>query len=212
MIHSARLLIMLIMPFARTTLLAVLPALVTSGSPARAEPLLAAAPNHPGSACTQSTQSVRQLATIESSAEARFQCIGVSLEGETVKGLRLETHSFSASPGHAESERIAVLEFPPAVVEGNHGAVLDGVPGHDAIILRGQLSMPPGKIRLATSYLYNGFTGEYRTCQITLDRTPDHVWRLVNHSQRTISRILIITRQIPVVGSFGIASLEGACS
>jgi hypothetical protein len=203
---------MFIMPFGRTIAVALPAALALAFCTAQAEPLVSAMPKHQGFTCARSTDAIQQLATIESEAEARFQCLGVSVQGETVKALRLETHSFAPGQGHADLEQVVVAEFLPAVVEGSHGAVLDGVPGHDAIILQGNLSMPQGKIRLFTSYLYNGFTGEYRTCQITLDRTPDEGWRLFNRYAQTISHIVIKTRQIPVIGAFGIASLEGACS
>ena len=96
-------------------------------------------------------------------------------------------------------------------VESSRGAVLDGVPGHDAIVLRGHVSAPPGKSELVTSYLYNGFTSEYRSCRITLDRTPDAGWRLVDRFDRTISHINVRTREMPLIGAFGIANLEGAC-
>ena len=169
-------------------------------------------PSHPGWACARSTDKVKQLAVIENSAEGSFQCLGLSLEGETVKALRLETHNFMSPSGHPDVERIVITEFPPAVVESNRGAVLDGVPGHDAIILQGNLSMPSGKKQLVTSYLYNGITGEYRSCQIALERVPDAGWRLVNRFDQTISHIVVKTRQIPLIGEFGIASLDGACS
>ena len=169
-------------------------------------------PSHQGWACARSTDTVKQLAVIENSAEGSFQCLGLSLEGETVKAIRLETHSFMSPPGHPDVERVVVTEFPPAVVESNRGAVLDGVPGHDAITLQGNLSVPFRKKQLVTSYLYNGFTGEYRSCQIALERVPDAGWRLVNRFDQTISHIVVKTRQIPLIGDFGIASLDGACS
>jgi hypothetical protein len=190
----------------RTTALAGMAALALACQPARA------AIGQHGRGCTSSTNSVQQLATIENAAEGGFQCLGVSLDGETVKAIRLETHSFASSRGHRDAEHVVIAEFLPAVVGSSHGAVLDGVPGHDAIILRGHLSAPPGQQQLVTSYLYNGFTGEYHSCQITLDRAPDTSWRLVNRFAQTISHIVVKTRQMPLIGAFGIASLEGACS
>ncbi|MBV8167941.1 MAG: hypothetical protein JO021_14190, partial [Alphaproteobacteria bacterium] len=64
---------------------------------------------------------------------------------------------------------------------------------------------------LVASYLYNGFTSEYRSCPITLDRTPDEGWRLVNRFDQTISRIVVRTRELLVI-PYGIANLEGACT
>jgi hypothetical protein len=97
------------------------------------------------------------------------------------------------------------------VIESTRGAVLDGVPGHDAIVLRGRFFAGSGKLELVTSFLYNGFTSEYHSCEITLDRTPVTGWRLVNRLDQTISHIVVKTRQIPLLGTFGIANLEGAC-
>jgi hypothetical protein len=162
--------------------------------------------------CARSTDTVKQLATIENSAEGSFQCLGLSVEGETVKAIRLETHSLASPSGHPDVDRVAIAEFAPAVVESNRGAVLDGIPGFDAITLQGNLSAPSSKKQLVTSYLYNGFTGEYRSCQIALDRTADAGWRLVNRFDQTISRIVVRTRQMPVIGAYGIAGLDGACS
>jgi hypothetical protein len=65
---------------------------------------------------------------------------------------------------------------------------------------------------LVTTFLYNGFTSEYRSCQITLDRTPNAGWRLVNRLDQTVSHIMVKTREIPLIGTFGIATLEGACT
>jgi hypothetical protein len=164
-----------------------------------------------GGACAGSSGSLEQLATIEDGSEGGFQCLGVLLDGDSVKALRLETHRFAPDGAGGSHERVVIAEFPPAVVESRKGAVLDGVPGHDAIILQGQLHPPPQPTILVTSYLYNGFTGEYRSCQITLDRQPNAGWRLIDRFSQTISRIVVKTRQMPVIGAFGIATLEGAC-
>ena len=190
----------------RTTAFAGTAAFALACQPARA------AVGQHGRECTSSTNSVQQLAMIENADDDGFQCLGLSLDGQTVKAIRLETHSFASARGHRDAEHVVIAEFLPAVLESSHGAVLDGVPGHDAIILQGNLSMLPGKQQLVTSYLYNGITGEYRSCRITLDRAPDASWRLVNRFAQTISHIVVRTRQIPLIGAFGIASLEGACS
>jgi hypothetical protein len=166
----------------------------------------------PGETCTNSNASIRQLATIDSRVDPKFQCLGVSLDGDTVTAIRLETHNFASTRRHPDSERIDIVEFPPAVVESSRGAVLDGVPGHDVIILQGHLASPPAKAELVTSYLYNGLTGEYRSCPITLERAPNAGWRLVNRDDQTVSHIEVKTREMPVFGTYGIAVLEGACT
>ena len=202
-------------PFGRKTALAGIAVVALAGCPVFAaidSGSMAVASNQPTAACPNSTKSLKQLAIIDNVTDGSFQCLGVSLEGDTVKAIRVETHSFASSDRRAQSEQIKVEEFPEAVVESSRGAVLDGVPGHDAIVLRGHFSALPGRSELVTSYLYNGFTGEYRSCQIALDRAPGTGWRLVNRLDQTISHIMVKTRQIPFVGTFGIANLEGACT
>jgi hypothetical protein len=203
---------MLIMPFGRIIALAIPAAFFLASLPAQAEKLASAVASHQSRECARSTSAIQQLATIQSATEARFQCLGLSMDGQKVKALRLETHSFASVWGHPQPEQVTVAEFLPAVVDGRSGAVLDGVPGHDAILLQGNLSLQQSRSRLVTSYLYNGFTGEYHNCSITLDRTPDGGRRLLDNAAHVISHIVIKTRQIPVIGAFGIATLEGACS
>ena len=178
-------------------LMALAPALATAGA-AHAE------------ICANSTNSIQQLAMINKPGDAGFQCLGLVLDGDAITGLRLETHRFHAEYRHAE--QIEVTEFPLAVVASLRGAVLDGVPGHDALILKGDLAASSRKAELVASYLYNGFTSEYRSCPITLDRTPDGDWRLVNRFDQTVSHIVIRTRDMFVIGPYGIASLDGACT
>jgi hypothetical protein len=171
----------------------------------------AAASSLPDEACANSTKSLKQLAMIDNASESSFQCLGVALDGNAVKAFHVETHRFASADRHPDSEQVKIEEFSMEAVESSRGAVLDGVPGHDAIVLRGHVSAPPGKSELVTSYLYNGFTSEYRSCRITLDRTPDAGWRLVDRFDRTISHINVRTREMPLIGAFGIANLEGAC-
>jgi len=160
-------------------------------------------------ACMNSTSSIRQLAMIDHTSDGGFQCIGVSLDGDTVKAIRLERHSPGSDNG---SEQIKVVEYPMTIVDSLHGAVIDGIPGHDAILLRGRSSTPSGAGKLDISYLYNGITGEFHSCQIVLDRTPGVGWRLINRLDQPISLIGVRIRQLPVIGVVGIATLEGACS
>ena len=187
--------------------LAALPVRAASGAGA-----LADVPGQQSGICTSSSPSIKQLATIDNSSDGTFQCLGLSMTGDSVKGIRLETHHFVSTGRHTESEQVKIEEFPMAVVESLHGAVLDGVPGHDAIILQGHFSTPSGKATLVTSYLYNGFTSEYRSCQMTLVRAPDASWRLTDRFDQTVSHIVVRTRDMPLIGAFGIANLDGACA
>jgi hypothetical protein len=166
----------------------------------------------PTDACTASSRSLTQLAMIDNATDGSFQCLGVAVDGDTVTAFRVETHRFASALRRKDSEQIEIEEFPKSVVESSRGAVLDGVPGHDAIILRGHLSRTAARSELVTTFLYNGFTSEYRSCRIILDRTPNAGWHLVNGLDQTISHIMVKTRQIPILGTFGIANLEGACT
>ena len=171
-----------------------------------------AAPGRQDETCGNSGNSTRQLAIIDSASDDSFQCLSVSLDGDTVRAIRVETHRFTASEQRADSGQVEIAEYSVAVIESSHGAVLEGVPGHDALILQGHFATPATSAVLVTSYLYNGFTGEYRSCQMALDRGPDAGWRLRNGFAQTVSHIVIRTREIPWFGMFGIASLDGACT
>jgi len=176
-------------------------------------PLAAAAPpTRLDEACSKSTNSIQQLATIDHAGDTSFQCLGLSLDGDRITAIRLETHRFATTGPDGASEDVKTVEFSLAVLASSHGVVLDGIPGHDAILLQGHFSTPPDKAELVTSYLYNGFINEYRSCVITLDRTPNAGWRLVNRFGQTIAHIVVRTRQLPLLGMFGIANLEGACT
>jgi hypothetical protein len=179
-------------------------------SPASSAEHTVAARAEPG--CTRSTHSIRHLAMIDHTSDGGFQCLGVLVEGDVVKAIRLERHSFTAGPGQPATERIGVVEYPATIVDSRRGAVIDGVPGYDAIVLRGRFARPPDRGELEISYLYNGLTGEYHSCPIELDRTPATGWQLVNRLDQPISLIAVRLRQLPVIGTVGIANLEGACS
>lgn len=201
--------------FGRSAAMAGIAALALAGLPARAAigpGTSAAAPSQRSGICAGSTASIKQLATIDNSSDGSFQCLGLSMEGNTVKGIHLETHRFVSTGAHTESDQVKITEFSMAMVGSSHGAVLDGVPGHDAIILQGHFSTTSGMATLVTSYLYNGFTGEYRSCQMTLVRAPDASWHLADRFGRTVSHIVVRTREIPLIGAFGIANLDGACT
>lgn len=163
-------------------------------------------------ACSNSTRSIRQLAVIDQTSDGGFQCIGVFVAGDTVKAIRLERHGFAPKGGRPGAEQIKILEFAPIIADTPQGVVIDGVPGHDAIVLRGRFATPEDMGELVLSYLWNGFTGEYHSCRIALDRTPDSGWRLVNRFAQPISLIMVRIRQLPMIGIIGIANLDGACT
>ncbi|WP_158926562.1 hypothetical protein [Acidisphaera sp. S103] len=199
-------------PFGWTIALAGLTAAVLAGFSVLAATGPTDPPGQPAEACAKSTGSFKQLAMIDNETDGSFQCLGVLLDGGAIKAIRVETHRFASAARRKETEQVKVEEFSQAVIESSRGAVLDGVPGHDAIILRGHFSDASDRLQLVTTFLYNGFTSEYRSCQMTLDHTPGAGWHLVNGRDQTISHIMVKTREIPLIGTFGIANLEGACT
>jgi hypothetical protein len=46
----------------------------------------------------------------------------------------------------------------------DHGAVLDGRPGHDAVILRGRIAVRTTSAALTLEFLRDGLTNDYRYC------------------------------------------------
>jgi hypothetical protein len=171
----------------------------------------AAATSQDVAPCKTTTMSIKQLAIIDTTSDGDFQCLGLSLDGDSIKTIHLETHHFATAGRSTDNETIKIEEFPLEMLGGDHGAVLDGVPGHDAIILRGHFATPD-RVRLVLSYLYNGVTGSYLACRLALERTTDAGWRLADGDDKTVSHIVVRTRDLPWVGgTFGIANLEGAC-
>jgi hypothetical protein len=196
----------------RNAVLGGLAGLFLSGLPSVAAPGPGEAASRAGQQqkfCLNSAGPVHHLVTIDNGLDGSFQCLGLSAEHGVVVALRLETHHVATSGRQAD---VRTEEFPLAIVESSRGAVLDGVPGHDAIILRGHFPRSPAKVELMTTFLYNGFTNEYRSCPISLDRQPNGSWYLLNRFNQVVSRISVRTRQMPVIGAFGIADLEGVCT
>jgi hypothetical protein len=190
-----------------------LAALILAGSSALAAP----APVHAGAPpdraiCQTPSPSMQQLAEILNTRDSNIQCLGVTLDGASIKALRVETHRFVPVGDAAISDHVKVAEFSVAQIESPRGAVLDGAPGHDAVILQGHVSSDEGNVDLVTSYLYNGLTGEYRSCTMRLGRDRAAAWRLVNRFNEIVSRIVVRTRSLPALGVIGIADLEGICS
>jgi hypothetical protein len=182
--------------------------------------LAAAAPQAPAQSARQvpsgavcsNTEKVQLLAKISNTRNSDVQCLGIELDGSAIEALRIETHRLVTASDATISDHVKVKEFPVAQFESQEGAVLDGAQGHNAVILQGHASPSGRNVELVTSYLYNGLTGEYRSCRVTLDHSPDAAWRLVNQYNETVSRIVVRTRSVPLLGTIGIANLDGACT
>jgi hypothetical protein len=193
---------------ARVMFLLIFCVLTATAPPALAQP----ARQVPSGAVCSNTEKVQLLARISNTRDSDVQCLGVKLDGNAIEALRVETHRLVTASDATISDHVKVKDFPVAQIESQQGAVLDGAQGHKAVILQGHASPSGGNVELVTSYLYNGLTGEYRSCRVTLDHSGDAAWHLVNQYNETVSRIVIRTRSVPLLGTIGIANLDGACT
>lgn len=165
--------------------------------------------------CGEGSASVQPLAKIVNTRDASFDCVGISLDDhDNIRAIRFEKHD-GGRPHQTASEAAAaveVREFTPAELASEHGAVLDGVPGHDAVLLKGVVKPAQSNVPLVLSFLYNGLTGEYRGCDTALMRGPDQRWHLLDAQQRPVSLVILKTWGLPVVGTVGIETVEGICA
>jgi hypothetical protein len=155
--------------------------------------------------------SVRQLAQIVNSRDDAHQCLGITVADGAITSVRFENHVASGAVAKGVPP-VEVTDYPVALIESQHGVVLDGRAGHDAVILKGQFSPKGNSAALVIRYLYNGITGEYRQCSVSIDRSGDSGWHLWNALHQMVDKIVVRTWALPLVGTAGIATLEGACA
>jgi len=177
--------------------------------------IAAIAPERPaGRSCrgagSESAGAVQQLAEVVNSRDDSFHCVGLTIKGDAISAIRFETHRFTGEPDRV-AEPVKVEEFLVGQIESEEGAVLEGEPGHDAIILQGRFARPSTAANLSIRYLHNGITGEYKSCAVTLDRSADQRWHLTNAQHQDVSLISVRTWALPLVGTAGIANLDGIC-
>lgn len=144
--------------------------IVLGGSALGLEPRAAASGSTMTADCRGTTGAVQPVATIVNTYDRNYQCLGVLVDaGANVGAIRFESHRLD---GHDTNR-----EFSLAEVASDRGAVLDGRPGHDAMILRGRIA---GRTTSALSleFLRNGLTGEYRHCGFSLERDEYNRWHL----------------------------------
>jgi hypothetical protein len=155
--------------------------------------------------CPGTTGAVQPLATIVNTRDRDYQCLGVVMDvAANIIAIRFDSHR----PEGNDSTR----DFSPAEVASDRGAVLDGRPGHDAVILRGRIAAGTGSAALTLDFLRNGLTGEYRQCGFSLDRDADNRWHLFDASGRRESLIVIETWSLPLLGTIGIDDVRGICA
>ena len=155
--------------------------------------------------CRGSTGAVQPLAMVRNTYDRNYQCLGVRVDASAnVIAIRFESHR---SDGH-DTDR----EFSPAEVASDRGAVLDGRPGHDAVILRGRIAARATTAALTLEFLRNGLTDEYRHCGFSLERDGYNRWHLLDARGRSQSLIVVETWSLPLLGTIGIDDVRGICA
>jgi len=165
--------------------------------------------------CSSSSGQVQHLAKVVNTRDDNYHCLGVSVDAEAnISGIRFETHDVIADRANPTPDlrEVRVRDFSLAEISSQHGAVLDGVPGHDAVVLQGDIPPEAAAASLAVRFLYNGITGESRECSITLNRGLKQNWRLTNSHRQKVSLIVVKTWALPVIGTVGIETLQGICA
>jgi hypothetical protein len=165
--------------------------------------------------CSAGSASVQQIAKITNTRDRNFHCLGVAVDRQAnITAIRFETHEFDAdrqSRG-AAPRSVKVREFSPSDIASEKGVVLDGAPGHDAVILQGNIVEGHSSDQLVVKYLYNGLTDQFRECRVALKRGGDVGWHLVNADNRRVPLVVVETWSLPLVGTVGIKTLQGLCA
>lgn len=168
-----------------------------------------------GLGCSSGSASVQQIAKITNTRDRNFHCLGVAVDRQSnITAIRFETHEFDAdrqSRGSAP-HRVKVREFSPSDIASEKGVVLDGAPGHDAVILQGNIVEGRSSDQLVVKFLYNGLTDQFRECRVALKRGGDVGWHLVNADNRRVPLVVVETWSLPLVGTVGIKTLQGLCA
>lgn len=179
--------------------------LVLSGSALGSEPGAGASQPMMTADCRGTDGAVQPLATVRNTEDGNYQCLGVRVDASAnVMAIRFESHR---SNGKNTSQ-----EFSPAEVASQRGAVLDGRPGHDAVILRGRIAARTTSQALTLQFLRNGLTDEYRSCSFSLARDAYNRWHLLDASGRSQRLVVVETWGLPLVGTIGIDNVRGICA
>ena len=118
--------------------------------------------------------------------------------------------AFARSP-----DRLQVQHEELARVAGDfhdRASVAAAVPGHDAVILQGDIVEGRSSDQLVVKFLYNGLTDQFRECRVALKRGRDIGWHLVNAENRSVPLVVVETWSLPLVGTVGIKTLQGLCA
>jgi len=165
-----------------------------------------------GSGCPAASPTVQQLARIENTRDVSYNCLSVSVDANAnIVAVRFEKHEFGSNHGSTRTPLpLEIREFTPAEIASDQGVVLDGTPGHDAVKLRGRIVAGATAAPLVVSYLHNGIIGEFRECDVALERNGLD-WRLIDAESRSVPLVVVRTWALPLLGTVGIDTLQGIC-
>jgi hypothetical protein len=179
--------------------------MVLGGSALGFEPGAGAAGLTMGADCRDGTGAVQPLAIVRNTYDRSYQCLGVRVDAwANITAIRFESYR---SDGHD-----TIREFSLANVASDHGAVLDGKPGHDAVILRGRIAARTTSAALTLEFLRDGLTDDYRYCGFSLERDEYNRWHLLDARGRSQSLIVVETWSLPLIGTIGIDDVRGICA
>jgi hypothetical protein len=156
-------------------------------------------------ACETASPQLQPLAKVVNTRDTTYHCLGVSIDARAeITAIRFETH--------AAAEAIAsVRSFTPDEIARTQGVVLDGTPGHDAVILQGDIVPGQPSTTLHLKFLHNGITGEFYQCAVTIDRAEGAPWRLAHARADAFPVVVVRTWAVPLLGTIGIDTVEGIC-
>jgi hypothetical protein len=156
--------------------------------------------------CEPASPQLQPLAKIVNTRDETYHCLGVSVDARAeITAIRFETHAL------ADAGVARVRSFTPDEIARTQGAVLDGTPGHDAVVLQGDIVRGQTRATLNLKFLYNGITGEFHQCAVTLDRAGGSAWRLANSHEDAFPVVVVRTWAVPIIGTIGIDTVEGIC-
>jgi len=157
-------------------------------------------------ACETASPELQPIAKVVNTRDTTYHCLGVSVDARAeIMAIRFETHAA------AEAGVARVRSFTPDEIARRQGVVLDGTPGHDAVILQGDIVPGQPSTTLHLKFLHNGITGEFYQCAVTLDRTEGAPWRLANARPNAFPLVVVRTWAVPLFGTIGIDTVEGIC-
>lgn len=159
-----------------------------------------------GGACESASPERQPLAKIVNTRDDTYHCLSVSVDAHAeITALRFETYAL------ADAGLARVRSFTRDEIAQTNGVVLDGAPGHDAVILQGDIVPGQTSTTLTLRFLHNGITGEFHQCAVTIDHAQGAPWRLANARQNALPLVVVRTWAVPLFGTIGIDTVEGIC-